>query len=211
MAVFVRAAEPEIFAGYGKTRWGQTIDEVKAIYPRMTEVSRYRELKKVPLDSSAAEDASGYPVDQFFSSPAPEPLQEMVFGFVDGKLYLVEIAFSAQACARLGDLALARMVWEKYFTPDDAREHLNKSPMVLHVITTRPGLNNLTDRPQQPEQLFYPNMYQYGKFDLGVYYRDETTSSRAFDEAAKRKQAVEDRHLKETERAADELGVRDLL
>jgi hypothetical protein len=113
-AVIQATAEPAIIKGYGKTEWGQSVEETKAVIP---EIEMYRESGSYSLYRLSNDEG---------------PIKEIVFQYYEDNLYFVTVKYSLpdrpeEGQDEIGYEIMKEMIERKYYEDEDTKRALQEA------------------------------------------------------------------------------------
>ncbi|MGB8353560.1 MAG: hypothetical protein WCD79_06715 [Chthoniobacteraceae bacterium] len=132
-------AQPEspddILRGYGKTHWGESVEDVKAAYPGMNETQG---------------DAPRY---RNFSVKGSGPVSEIRFNFAADKLFSVKVFFQDEVNKQVGAEYILQHLNEKYSSLIPEKLSVQNTGQVAPRLVQRtgPGLPPPIRTPEPPK------------------------------------------------------------
>ena len=121
----VAAAEPAILSGYGKTEWGQSLEEVQAILPDGV------------VDGDATLEAQ-YVVE------GDGAVVKTTYNFIGGELFAVYVAFELPSRPETGPdkegaMVLRAKIEKKYYSTEESRPLLRAAGVQVNVNPVSTG------------------------------------------------------------------------
>ncbi len=130
LAALARAGEPlELLQGYDKARWGQTPEEVKALYgDKIKEIEGYQ--SGLGAGASLPDEVSV--IDMTLPHPQPS-VDEWTFRFLEGRLCAVEVTLTSEIQQATNAMAVAKILWDKYYADSGARAQLAQHRVLVSM------------------------------------------------------------------------------